>query len=284
MNRGVDAHHHFWSLARGDYGWLTPQTGGIYRDFGPRDLAPLLHAAGIERTVLVQAAPTEAETRYLLDVATTTPYVAAVVGWVDLAARNAPDHLAALSANSLLRGVRPMLHDLPDPAWMLGEALRPALKALVDLGLRFDALVKPQHLRLLRAFIDRNPDLPLVIDHGAKPAIREGSLENWARDIRHIARSTSACCKLSGLVTEAKADWQIADLEYCVSHLLDCFGPERLMWGSDWPVVELAGGYRRWHETARACLASLSAPEREAIFASNAVRFYALDASQQRAP
>ena len=274
MTFAVDAHQHFWSLPRGDYGWLTPESGSIYRDFGPRDLAPLLQQAGIERTVLVQAAPTEAETSYLLDIAATTPYVAAVVGWVDLAARNAPDRLAALAANGLLRGVRPMLQDLPDPHWMLGDDLRPALAALVELGLRFDALVKPVHLRPLLAFIERNPDLPVVVDHGAKPAIRSGALGAWADDIRAIARETSARCKLSGLVTEANANWQPDDLAYCISHLLECFGPRRLMWGSDWPVVELAGGYRRWHDTAHACLSSISATDRARIFGANAARFY----------
>jgi L-fuconolactonase len=281
MTHAIDAHHHFWALHRHDYGWLTPQSGSIYRDFGPGDLAPLLDEAGIDRTVLVQAAPSEAETRYLLNIATSTPQVAAVVGWVDLAARNAPDRLATLAANPLLRGVRPMLQDLPDPGWILGETLRPAITALAQLELRFDALVKPEHLQPLLRFLERNPDLRVVIDHGAKPAIRSGSLDAWARDMRVIARNTSAYCKLSGLVTEAKVDWQTEDLLYCVSHLLDCFGPDRLMWGSDWPVVELAGGYRRWHEAAHACVATLSVAERERIFALNAARFYALDADQR---
>jgi len=282
MKHAVDAHQHFWSLPRGDYGWLTPQSGSIYRDFGPRDLAPLLQDAGIDRTVLVQAAPTEAETHYLLDIAAATPYVAAVVGWVDLAARNAPDRLAALAANGLLRGVRPMLQDLPDPQWMLGDDLRPALAALVELGLRFDALVKPVHLRPLLTFLERNPDLAVVVDHGAKPALRSGALDAWARDIRAIARETPALCKLSGLVTEANADWQPGDLTDCISHLLDCFGPDRLMWGSDWPVVELAGGYRRWHDAARDCLSSISASERERIFGANAARFYGFDQGEAR--
>jgi L-fuconolactonase len=281
MTHAIDAHQHFWSLSRGDYAWLTPRSGRIYRDFGPRDLAPLLQAAGIDRTVLVQAASTEAETRYLLDVAAATPYVAAVVGWVDLAARNAPDRLAALAANGLLRGVRPMLQDLPDPQWILGDELRPALAALVQLELRLDALVKPEHLQPLLRFFERNPDLPVVIDHGAKPAILSGSLDAWARDMQEIARCTPAYCKLSGLVTEAKADWRTDDLRYCVSHLLECFGPDRLMWGSDWPVVELAGGYRRWHEAAQASVASLSVAERERLFGLNAVRFYALDADER---
>ena len=274
MSGAVDAHQHFWSLPRGDYGWLTPESGSIYRDFGPRDLEPLLDEAGIDRTVLVQAAPTDAETRYLLDIAAATPWVAAVVGWADLAARNAPDRMAALAANPLLRGLRPMLQDLPDPEWILGYELRPALAAMAELGLRFDALVKPQHLRPLLKFVDRNPDLAVVIDHGAKPAIRSGMLDTWAREVREIAKSTAVYCKLSGLVTEAKAEWGTDDLKDCISHLLDCFGPDRLMWGSDWPVVELAGGYRRWHEVAIACLSTLYAAERERIFGGNAARFY----------
>ncbi|HEV2220579.1 MAG TPA: amidohydrolase family protein [Casimicrobiaceae bacterium] len=276
MSGAVDAHQHFWSLPRGDYGWLTPESGSIYRDFGPRDLEPLLDEAGIGRTVLVQAAPTEGETRYLLDIAAATPWVAAVVGWADLATRNAPDRLATLAANPLLRGLRPMLQDLPDPEWMLGGELRPALAAMAELGLRFDALVTPQHLRPLLTFLDRNPDLAVVIDHGAKPALRFGMLDTWAREIREIARNTTACCKLSGLVTEAKPAWGTDDLRVCISHLLDCFGPNRLMWGSDWPVVELAGGYRRWHEVARACLSTLSASEREWIFGGSAAHFYGL--------
>lgn len=274
MTHAVDAHQHFWSLPRGDYGWLTPESGSIYRDFGPGDLAPLLDEARIDRTVLVQAAPTEGETRYLLDIAAATPWVGAVVGWVNLAARNAPDRLAILAANPLLRGLRPMLQDLPDPAWILAGALRPALSAMAELGLRFDALVKPQHLRPLLKFVDRNPDLAVVIDHGAKPALRSGMLDAWAREIREIARNTAVCCKLSGLATEAKPDWGTDDLRYCISHLLDCFGPDRLMWGSDWPVVELAGGYRRWHEAAHACLSTISTSERERIFGGNAARFY----------
>jgi len=157
---------------------------------------------------------------------------------------------------------------------MLGPGLRPALAALADLDLRFEALVRPGQLGPLLIFLERNPDLSVVIDHGAKPAIRSVSLETWSREIRDIARQTPAHCKLSGLVTEAKTQWRIDDLEYCISHLLDCFGPDRLMWGSDWPVVELAGGYRRWHEAACACLATITAGERERIFGANAARFY----------
>jgi L-fuconolactonase len=175
-----------------------------------------------------------------------------------------------------------MLQDLPDPRWILGEGLRPALAALVALGLRFDALVKADHLRPLLTFLERNPDLQVVIDHGAKPAIRSRSLEAWSRDIRDVARATSAHCKLSGLVTEAQVDWRSEDLEECIAHLLDCFGPDRLMWGSDWPVVELAGGYRRWHEAARDCLSSISADARERVFGSNAARFYGFEQDETR--
>jgi len=276
MTRTIDSHQHFWSVARNDYGWLTPELRGLYRDFGPVDLEPHLKAACIDATVLVQAAPTEAETRYLLDIANATSYVSAVVGWVDLAAPDAPDRIATLAVDGMLRGIRPMLQNLPDPAWILGKQLKPALKAMAELNLCFDALVKPVHLQPLLTFSGQNPDLRVVIDHGAKPDIRSGDMKVWARELRILAHESPVHCKLSGLVTEAHADWQTRDLEYCVHHIVECFGPDRIMWGSDWPVVELAGGYRRWHEAANDCLRELSIDERAWIFGSNAARFYGL--------
>ena len=278
MHRMIDAHHHFWRIARGDYGWLSPSSGTLYRDFGPEDLAPHLAASGIDATVLIQAAPSVAETLHLLDIAAATPYVAGVVGWVDLAASEAPDHLARLARNPLLRGIRPMLQDLPDPAWILRPCLAPALDAMVALGLRFDALVKPHHLVPLLRFIERHPDLSVVVDHGAKPDLRSGDLDEWSASIRTLARTTSACCKLSGLVTEANAQWRVQELRDCIDHLVECFGPDRLMWGSDWPVVEASGGYRRWRDATLACLAGLPADAREKILGRSAAAFYGLSA------
>ena len=272
----VDAHHHFWSIVRGDYGWLTPEVGAIYRDFLPHDLEPYRLEANVGSTVLVQAAPTEAETHYLLELAARTTDVKAVVGWVDLLARDAPQRLVQLKEHPLFRGVRPMLQDLSDDAWILSDDLTPAVQALVDLDLTFDALVKPVHLPALRRFLERHPDLRAVVDHGAKPPLRAGPLGAWKRDIATVAKATNVFCKLSGLVNEASSSWQSADLQAPIDHLLECFGPGRLMWGSDWPVVESAGGYARWLHAARHCTRHLSLDDRDRIFRRNASTFYRL--------
>ncbi len=272
----IDAHQHFWQLARGDYAWLTPSLAPLYRDFLPADLDPLRRASQVEATVLVQAAPTEAETEFLLGLADATPWITGVVGWVDLEARDAADRLGVLAERSALRGIRPMIQDIPDPAWILGRALDGPLRALIECGLRFDALVKPEHLENLARLLERHPDLPVVIDHGGKPEIRAGHYERWAADMIRLARDTSACCKLSGLVTEASDDWKDAELRPYVELLLEEFGPRRLLWGSDWPVVELAGGYERWRAASLRLLADLDAAAQADILGNNARRFYAL--------
>jgi L-fuconolactonase len=169
-----------------------------------------------------------------------------------------------------------MIQDIPDPAWMLDPSLAPAIASNERLDLRFDALLKPVHLPAFREFVRRYPNLPIVVDHGAKPEIRAGRHGAWAEAMSEIARHERIHCKLSGLVTEARSDWQTSDLRPYVDHLLACFGPARLMWGSDWPVVNLAGGYDRWIEAAAACLAGLSADEQQQIFGGTAARFYGI--------
>ena len=270
----VDAHHHVWRIGRGDYGWLTPDLP-IHRDYRLADLRPLL--GDITATVLVQAAPTEAETAYLLNVARNSEgLVRGVVGWENLAARGTPDRIATLAADPVLVGLRPMLQDIEDAGWVLRAEVQPALAAMVQIGLHFDALVQPRHLAVLPALAARHPDLPLVIDHGAKPAIASGAFQPWADDIALVARETPAFCKLSGLVTEASADWQLDDLRRYADHLLACFGPQRLMWGSDWPVVNLAGGYARWREATLALLSQLSSADQDAVLGGTALAFYGL--------
>jgi len=273
----IDAHQHFWRLARGDYGWLTAEDfPGLYRDFGPSDLASLLDAASVERTVLVQAAPTAAETAYLLELAAATPFVAGVVGWTDLEASDAPGAIESMAANPKLLGLRPMLQDLDDDAWILRPTVAPALDAMQRAGLRFDALVKPRHLPNLTKVLSARPDLRVVIDHGAKPDIAGDALADWAAAMRRIARETSATCKLSGLVTEAAPGWREETLRPYVDVLLEAFGPARLMWGSDWPVVNLAGGYAAWHAAAEALTERCAADERADIFGGTARRFYGI--------
>jgi L-fuconolactonase len=275
----VDAHHHVWRVGRGDYGWLTPDLP-IYRDYRLPDLRPLL--GDISGTVLVQAAPTEAETAYLLNVARNSDgLVRAVVGWEDLSGRKAPERIESLAADPHLRGIRPMLQDISETEWILDRALEPALRAMLGCSLRFDALIQPRHLRTLLTFCERHPEIPVVIDHAAKPDIAHGAFQPWAEEIGRIARETQAFCKLSGLVTEAGKDWHVDDLRRYTEHLLSCFGPDRLMWGSDWPVVELAGGYIAWRQATDRLLAALDEASRDAVMGGTAVRFYGLNSERR---
>lgn len=270
----VDAHQHFWRLDRGDYGWLTPALGAIHRDFGPADLAPILARHGIERTILVQAAPTVAETRFLLDVARATPFVAGVVGWVDFDAPGAPEAVARLAREPRLVGLRPMVQNVADDDWLARASHAPVFDAMAAHGLVFDALVLPRHLPRLARVLDRHPQLAVVVDHGAKPRIGARDLDGWRRDIAAIGAFPQASCKLSGLVTEAAAGDGLPELEPAIDALLAAFGPRRLLWGSDWPVVNLAGGYDRWREIALAALAGLDDTSRAAILGGNASRVY----------
>lgn len=272
----IDAHQHFWALTRGDYGWLTPELSTIYRDFTPEDLQPLLAVAGIEGTVLVQAAPTVAETEYMLSLSDQTSFIKGVVGWVDFEAADAPAQIENLSKHLALVGLRPMIQDIPDPDWMMKDALTPAFEALQRHDLTFDALTLPQHLGPLRQLLARYPQMRVVIDHGSKPLIREKVISGWAEDMVALARDTDAWCKLSGLVTEAEPDWTIDDLRPYVDQLLDTFGPSRLIWGSDWPVCTLASSYQRWLETTDALLSALSNTERNAVLGGNAAQAYNL--------
>ncbi len=271
---GVDAHQHFWRLDRGDYGWLTPALGPIHRDFGPGDLAPALARHGIGRTILVQAAPTAAETRWLLDLARDTPFVAGVVGWTDFAASDAPDAIAALAREPKLVGLRPMVQDIADDDWLARASLAPAFEAMIANDLAFDALVLPRHLTRLATVLDRHPALRVVVDHGAKPHIREREIDAWRADMATIAAHPGTCCKLSGLLTEAAPGDGFDELAPWTDALVELFGPHRLLWGSDWPVVDLAGGFDRWRAITIEALAGLSAAERDAVLGGNAARVY----------
>jgi L-fuconolactonase len=270
----IDAHHHVWSLARGDYGWLTLALAPIYRDFSLSDLAPHLATADIKATILVQAAPTEAETMFLLDAAAKAHVVRGVVGWTDFDAADGGARIDALAAHPLLVGLRPMVQDIPDDDWLLRPGLTPLLAAMTRNGLVFDALVLPRHLPRLLRVVDDHPELQFVLDHCAKPRLATGELAIWQGDIASLAERPNIVCKLSGLATEAAPDWQIADLQKAVDHVVACFGPHRLLWGSDWPVVNLAGGYEKWLAAAETMLAGLSPDEKAAIFGGNAARIY----------
>lgn len=276
----VDAHHHYWNPARGDYGWMPEDDPVLARSYGPGDLAPELEAHGIARTVLVQAAPTVEETEYLLGIADATPHVAAVVGWIDFENPDAR-HLQRLAKHPRFVGVRPMIQDIPDDGWMLREDVQWAFRALADLGLTFDALGFPRHLDPFLTILKRYPDLRVVVDHCMKPRIGDGSPETfaaWADGMARIAGETRAFCKLSGLVTEAGPDWTVDDLRPYAAHVLEVFGPERVMWGSDWPVCRLRAEYGDWLSAAEALTGDLDDAGKAAVFGGTACRFYGLGA------
>lgn len=272
----IDAHQHFWEVARGDYHWLTPDLEPLYRDYLPKDLAAHLETHGISGTILVQAAATVEETRFMLSLADNAPFVKGVVGWVDFESPDAPQTIKDLCTHPALVGLRPMIQDIEDDDWMLRDDLTPAFEALIEQDLTFDALTFPRHLENLSTLLDRFPEMRVVIDHGSKPLIKDGHIEDWAADMKQLAADTSAFCKLSGLVTEAHEDWTIEHLRPYVDHLLSTFGPERLVWGSDWPVCLLASSYDRWVETTDRLLEGLSSEEKDAVLGLNALRAYGL--------
>ncbi len=271
----IDAHQHFWTTSRDDYGWLTSDLGPIYRDFLPHDLAPLIERANIDKTILVQAAQSEAETLFLLDIAAKTDFVAGVVGWVDLEAANAADRVADMAKSGVI-GLRPMVQDIEDTQWLLHPALRAGIEAMIAHDLRFDALIQPRHLSVVRQFALQYSDLKIIIDHGAKPEIAAGSIEPWASDMSVLARDTNVYCKLSGLVTEAGTDWAASDIAPFAEILIDAFGPQRLVWGSDWPVLNLASDYATWEAISAAFLAKLTPQEIARVMGENAEQFYGL--------
>jgi L-fuconolactonase len=273
----IDAHQHFWRLADRAGAWPPPALAPIYRDFLADDLAPLLREHGIASTVVVQSMPTEADTYFLLDLAGRHDFIGGVVGWADLKALDAPERIAALAADTALKGLRPMLQDLDDERWIDDPALAPAVRAMLEHRLSFDALVLPRHLPALLAFAERYPALPIVIDHGAKPPIAEGDSASWREDMTRLAALPQVHCKLSGLVTEAGAGWDLARLRPVVDHLIAVFGPGRLIWGSDWPVLKLASEYGEWIAASEGLLAGLGAADQDRIFGLNARRFYRLD-------
>ncbi|KQY79346.1 amidohydrolase [Pelomonas sp. Root1444] len=276
----VDAHQHFWRLADREGQWPPPALEAIYRDFGPQDLAPHLQAAGIDATVLVQSMPSVADTHWMLSVAAATPWVRGVVGWVDFKAADAPAQIDALARDPLLKGLRPMLQDLPDDDWIADPACAPAAEAMQRHGLVFDALVLPRQLPALRRFAERHPGLSIVIDHAAKPAIARGEMAPWRADIATLAALPQVHCKLSGLLTEAGDRRDAAALQPYAQALWELFGPGRLLWGSDWPVLRLAADYADWWQLAHALGAQFKPipqpDDLRALFGGNATRLYRL--------
>jgi L-fuconolactonase len=282
----VDSHQHFWDLERFHYPWMRDDLRALRRNFGPKDLEPLLVERGVDRSVVVQATSSADETRYLLEIAARTDFVCGVVGWADIA------HLGVGAVVSDLRsgesghylvGIRHQVHDEADPDWLLRDDVQHGLRELADAGLAYDLLVRirelPAALRTARA----QSGLRLVIDHIAKPPIREGEMDEWARAMAPFAGLDNVYCKLSGMVTEADWNtWKPADLVPYVERVLDWFGEDRLMFGSDWPVCLLAASYGEVMDALDGALGSLGESARAKIYGGNAAAFYQLGALTSR--
>lgn len=272
----IDSHQHFWQLSRGDYSWLSSELTELYQDFLPSELLPLLEQNQIDKTVLVQAADTVAETYFMLALAVKHDFIAGVVGWIDMESPTAIEQLNNLKQSPYFKGIRPMIQDITDINWMLKPELAPVFDYLITHELTFDALVKPTHLDALYELLQRYPTLKVVIDHGAKPDIATNSTPEWFEQLALIAKNTKAYCKLSGLVTEAGSDPSSTKLKPYVDHLLSHFGSERLMWGSDWPVINLATDYPSWVKQVESFLQNLPEKEQQRIWADTAQEFYSI--------
>ncbi|HCK18181.1 MAG TPA: amidohydrolase [Thalassospira sp.] len=270
----IDAHQHFWKLDRGDYAWLNAEPEILQRDYLPADLMQHLGDTGVRQTILVQAAETQEETSYILSLAEVTDCIAGVVGWIDFDAPDVMDHLTMRMRQPNFLGVRPVLQGIEDTDWILAEHRIEVLAQIALHGKTFDALIQPRHLPVIARLTERLPDLKIVVDHGAKPDIANQKIDDWKHDIALLAQKRQVCCKLSGLVTEARENWTRDELEPFMRHLLRCFGPDRLMWGSDWPVVNAASSYQQWHEIALDVCRSEMPMAVDAIFGGNAQRFY----------
>ncbi len=273
----IDAHHHFWRYSPAEYGWIDDTMAGIRRDFLPQNLAVEIADAGIEGVISVQASQTIAETEWLLSLAVAYPWIRGVVGWVPLVDPAAPALLERLATNRALRGVRHVLQAEPD-SFMDRADFNAGLAQLNRLQLAYDILIYHHQLPAAIRLVDRNPNQTFVLDHIAKPNIRGGSFQPWARDLAELARRPHTFCKLSGVVTESDhASWSYEQILPYMEAALAAFGPERMMFGSDWPVCRVATTYADWVRIVGRFAASLSASEQQALFEKTAVLAYHLN-------
>jgi L-fuconolactonase len=274
----VDAHQHFWELGRFHYPWLTRDLGILYRNYLPQDLKSVLGKVGIDRTILVQATHSEDETKWLLDLADQNDFVGGVVGWVDLTSPRLSLSLEHFASRAKLVGSRHQAHDEPDALWLVREDVLAGLGMLSQAGLAYDLLVRTPHLPCVSVIAERYPDLRLVVDHIAKPPIARREFQGWAKAMEPLGRYRNVFCKLSGMITEANwSNWKPSDLKPCVDYVMDLFGPDRLMFGSDWPVCLLAGSYLDVWYVIHELVDTATAEAKDKIFGGTAVSFYQLE-------
>lgn len=274
----IDSHHHLWKIDRGVYNWISDEIAGIRKDFTPRDLAPHLKACGVHKTILVQASETASENAFLLEQTKEGAFIGGIVAWVDLTRPDIREVLQELAEIDIIKGIRPVLQGIEDTNWILRPDVLEALRFATRAGLRFDALITPRHLETIDTLATRLPDLPMVIDHAAKPVINLGNpfQSEWAVGMKRLARHPHIHAKISGLATEFGAGWNAVNLKPTFDSLYESFGAHRLMWGSDWPVLELDGTYEEWFSCVTQLIATLPAQEQSDILGGSAARFYGI--------
>ncbi|MGI9071584.1 MAG: amidohydrolase family protein [Bryobacteraceae bacterium] len=273
----IDAHHHFWTYSREEYGWIDESMTVIRRDFLPDHLEPEIRACGIDGVVSVQARQTLEETRWLLALASKRDFIRGVVGWVPLIAPDISDILGSLIEQGRLKAVRHVLQAEPDDQYMLRDDFNRGIDSLSEFGLVYDILIFERHVPQAIEFVDRHPKQTFVLDHIAKPRIRDHVISPWRENLRALAERPNVYCKISGLVTEADyKTWTKEDLAPYFDTVLHAFKPERLMFASDWPVCLVATTYSRWFNIVLERIALLSDTEQDAILGSTAIRAYKL--------
>ena len=273
----IDAHHHLWQYNDHDYIWMTGEMEPLRRDFLTPDLRSVCEESGVEGSVAVQARQTLAETEWLLQLAEKCSLIRGVVGWIPLIEDHVGSFLDRYSQNRRLKGVRHVLHDEPDDEYMLRDDFNRGVDRLQAYNLTYDILIFERHLPQTIQFVDRHPNQVFILDHIAKPRIREEILSPWRDNIRELAKRHNVYCKLSGMVTEAKWNtWTESDLVPYFETVLSAFGPSRLMFGSDWPVLTLACSYRRWTDCVRSFVSELSTDEQQRILSGSAIAAYRL--------
>jgi L-fuconolactonase len=272
----IDAHQHFWVYDPREYGWIDESMASIRRDFLPADLKPELEKNGFQGSVLVQARQTLEETRWLLELAENNRFILGVVGWVDLRSPKLRAELESLAKNPKLVGIRHIVQSEPDDFLLQPDFLR-GISLLEEFDLAYDILIYTKHLPIAAEFVRRFPRQRFVLDHLAKPPIKKGAVDDWARGMRELASFPNVFAKVSGLVTEADwSAWKPEDIRPYLDVAFECFGPGRLMIGSDWPVCNVAASYTQVVNLLKDYLSGYAEEEREAVLGGNAAKFWRL--------
>lgn len=273
----IDAHQHFWKLSRGDYNWLTPKFTTLYKDFMPEDLKKELIEHGIDKTILVQAADSIEETYYMFDLMKENEFIAGVVGWLDFEADDFKEQLQKMMEIEGFVGLRPMLQDIADNQWVLREKVVQNIKLMQEQKIPLDILIYPKHLYVINELLEMIPDLKCVIDHLAKPQIKDGEYNTWSKEIEALAKNyPNVYCKISGVITEADHEhWSVEECRKYIEHCVNVFTEDRILFGSDWPVCLQAGSYTDVYNTADIVIKDMLTKEGlKKFYGSNAQAFY----------